>query len=59
MHLSQYKDAFAREYVDGGILLELDDKMLTDELGMTSRMHRLRVMMLVHGKVSVEDLLSA
>ena len=57
MNLSQYKDTFARELIDGGILLELDEAVLMNELGITSRIHCLRLMRLARGEMSISDLL--
>lgn len=59
MNLSQYKDTFARECIDGGILQELDESVLTNELGVASRIHCLRLMKLARGETSVSELLQA
>ena len=42
--LSQYKEAFAREAVDGEMFLILDHAILQDELGVNARLHRLRLL---------------
>ena len=44
--LSQYKDVFAREVIDGEIFAVLDDDTLANELGVTSRIHRMRLLKL-------------
>ena len=45
LNLSQYKDRFRQEMVDGEILSEIDESVLQQELGMTSKIHcRLRLM---------------
>lgn len=42
--MPQYKDAFKQEMVDGEILLEIDEVVLEQELGMKSKLHRLRLL---------------
>ena len=44
--LSQYRHAFAREVIDGEIFAVLDDDTLADELGVTSKIHRMRLLKL-------------
>ena len=52
LNLSQYKDRFRQEMVDGEILSEIDESVLQQELGMTSKIHRLRLMKYIesHGQ---------
>ena len=40
--MPQYKESFKREMVDGEILSEIDEVVLEQELGMKSKIHRLR-----------------
>ena len=40
MDLGQYREAFLREQVSGEILVELDEGVLQQELGITSKLHR-------------------
>lgn len=42
--LSQYKDNFAREAVDGEMFMILDEDILCEELSVTSRLHQLRIL---------------
>ena len=42
--LSQYQESFAREAVDGEMFLMLDDEILCNELGVNSKLHRVRFM---------------
>ena len=42
--LSQYADKFAREAVDGDMFMILDEVILAEELGITSRLHQLRIL---------------
>ena len=58
MDLSQYKETFIREHVTGEILLELDDSDLQSELGMTSKIHRIRLLKLIQGIHSAQSILS-
>lgn len=57
MQLQQYKQKFADESISGEILADLDDKILQEELGVTSRLHCLRLMKVVNGKHSAERIL--
>ena len=56
MNLGVYKDAFAKEFVDGDLLSEIDDGMLR-ELGVQSSLHRLRLMRIVKGRENVSVIL--
>ena len=42
--LSQYKEVFAKEAVDGEMFQILDDNILSTELGVNSRLHRVRLL---------------
>ncbi len=44
LHLSQYVERFAKEKIDGEIFWLLDDDMLRDDLGISNRLHRLRIL---------------
>ena len=44
MELGQYRDSFSKENVCGEILLECDNEILKSDLGMVSRLHRVRIM---------------
>ena len=41
---------FERELIDGEVLCELDDDILEKELGVASRVHRIRILSLVKPK---------
>ena len=47
--LPQYKEAFIREVVDGVTFLGLDDATLENELLVSSKIHRLRILKLKDG----------
>ena len=53
MDISQYKQHFIKERVTGMVLTEVDDEMLMADLKMTSRLHRIRLMKVASGQVSV------
>ena len=57
MSLGQYKDHIERELVSGDVLLECDDEVLKDELGMKSKIQRIRLMKVITGQHSSKDLL--
>ena len=58
MNLGQYQETIARECVDGGILSELDDKSLENDLGISSKVHRIRLTQIITGCRSAEDFLT-
>lgn len=53
MALSQYKESFLREHVSGNVLLSCSDSILEEELGVSVRLHRIRLMLLISGKTPV------
>ena len=57
MQLDQYKEAFKDELIDGEIFAELDEDVLAEELGVTVKIHRLRLMKVITGKVSARAVL--
>ncbi len=58
MKLGVYTEALQREQVSGDILREFDQDVLRDELGISSRIHQIRVMKVIHGQHSVKQLLN-
>ena len=58
MHLAQYKDIFASEEITGEIFAELDEEILQMELGVSVKIHRIRLMKVINGKYSVQQILS-
>lgn len=46
MELTQYSEIFAREQISGEIMVELDEEILKTELGITSKLHRLVLILL-------------
>ena len=55
LQLPQYKEAFAREQIDGEVLLELNDQVLQCELGINFKIHRIRLMKLISGATVVQN----
>lgn len=58
MNLGQYKETIAREFIDGGVLSELDEQSLENDLGVSSKVHRIRLMQIVAGSRSAKDFLT-
>ena len=58
MGLTQYKAKFSKEGITGDILTELDEDILLHELGVSSKIHRIRLMKIINGQHSVQHILS-
>ena len=58
MGLSQYKDTFMSEQITGEILLEIDEDVLQNELGVRSKLHRLRLMKVIRGQHSAQNIIN-
>ena len=50
MGFKSYQESFKREQINGEILSECDEEVLTNDLGVTSKLHRMRMMKLISGK---------
>ena len=57
LDLPEYVEVFLRERVNGHVMLQLNDHILSTELAVESKLHRIRLMNLVVGKVPIEKLL--
>ena len=57
MGLEQYVETFARERIDGALLLELDDNMLQKDLNVHVSLHRIRLQKVISGKQSASNIL--
>ena len=57
MNLSQYQAKFAREGIAGDILIELGDQDLEKDLGMKSKVHRVRLLKIIEGQHSARKIL--
>ena len=58
MKLSTYIDNFKKEQITGEILAELNDETLRDELGMSSKIHRVKLMKIISGSHSATNVLN-
>lgn len=58
MNLGQYIDSFRQEQITGELLLELTEDVVENELMVSSKLHRMRVMKLIDGKHSAEGYLN-
>ena len=54
MDLQQYEDAFRG--ITGADLCELTEQMLEDDLGIKSKLHRIRLMKIIRGEKDVRQL---
>ena len=50
MGLQQYKEVFEKEQINGEVLIELDEDILKEELGVSSRVHRIRLMKVINNR---------
>ena len=50
MHLGQYKVVFSEKQIDGMVFAELNEALMEHELGVKSKLHRLRLLMVAKGK---------
>ena len=57
MSLGQYRQKIEEEQISGEILLECDDAILSEEIGITSRLHRIRLMKVISGQHSSREVL--
>jgi hypothetical protein len=57
MNLTQYQNKFASEGIGGDILMELEDQDLQNDLGMKSKVHRVRLMKIIKGQHSAKNIL--
>lgn len=55
MDLEAYIPKFRAEHINGMVLLECDDAVLRDDLGVTSRVHRIRLLQFITGKKSLKN----
>ena len=53
MLLPQYREAFSREWVDGEVFKDLDEEAL-QELGVASKLHRMKLMKVITGSYSLD-----
>ena len=56
MKLTQYKQLFQDESIDGEILAECDDELLEQELRISNKLHHSRLLKVITGRHSVTNL---
>ena len=56
LDLTQYKDVFKKERISGSLLQDIDEEILEEELGITSKLHRLKLMRVIDGRESLDKL---
>lgn len=56
MKLTQYKQLFEEESIDGEILAECDEELLEQELHITNKLHRSRLLKVITGRHSVSNI---
>lgn len=57
MHLKQYQEIFQEEQLDGEILVECDESVLEQDLGIKNKLHRSKILKLISGKYSAIKIL--
>ena len=57
MSLSQYQDAFQKEQINGETLSDCDETMLQNDLGVVSKLHRMRLLKVITGRLSAKSIL--
>jgi len=57
MDMRKYQKKFARESVDGAILSECDESTLLQELEVTSKLHRIKLLKVISGHYSALHIL--
>lgn len=58
MGMKQYQEVFKIEQVNGEILTECDDELLASDLGVSSKLHRMRLMKVITGRHSARSILA-
>ena len=55
MGMDQCKGAFESEEITGDILAECNEDILKRELGVSSRIHQIKLMKLITGRYCIDD----
>jgi hypothetical protein len=58
MGLEQYSETFRQQQVNGDLLSKCDDEILRNELTISSKLHRTRLLRVISGQYSVMDLMA-
>ena len=51
--LGKYKEKFIEERIDGNLIFALDDKILQEELQISMKLHRLKILSIIDGRYAV------
>lgn len=54
LKLEQYCEIFAAERIDGKMLAEMDEDVLKEDLGVASKLHRIRLLIVINGQQRAE-----
>ena len=54
--LTKYKNVFIDEEISGALLQELDEEILEMELGITSKLHRQKLLRVIDGRQPLDEL---
>ena len=57
MGMKQYTEAFKNEDINGKVLLECDDSVLANDLRVSSKLHRIRLLKVVSGEFSAKEII--
>lgn len=57
MGMKQYTAAFKNEDINGKVLLECDDSVLANDLRVSSKLHRIRLLKVVSGEFSAKEII--
>lgn len=55
MGLEKYRKKFMEEKVNGFLLLELDDYALENDLEMSTKIHRIKMMAIINGRHPISN----
>ena len=58
MGLQQYHQVFRDQQINGDLLSECDEDILKSELQVSSRLHRMRLLKLILGQYSIQEIMS-
>ena len=59
MGLNKYKEQFIKEGITGSLLSEFDEEILETELNVKSRIHRIKLMKIIQGSQSIDELFNS
>ena len=55
--MKKYQDRFSQEGIDGAILMDVEEQTLQSELGVTSKLDRVKLMKIIRGERSAKSVL--